>query len=149
MEFVGSILLWSSVRPTGHFGFKSQFVPLLEFLKFYSLGFSFSSILCCWWKPLIPLRGLGLEIDWWWVALFWPLHTPSCCRFWSRFEKNSVWTHSRKPQQNPMSVHSHKDVNGRYIRIPHLFEVDFSRDKLVVGKPYIPWKCFIFFREER
>ena len=37
-----------------------------------------------------------------------------------------------------MSVHSHKDVNGRYIRIPHLFEVDFSRDKLVVGKPYIP-----------
>lgn len=33
-----------------------------------------------------------------------------------------------------MSVHSHKDVNGRYIRIPHLFEVDLSGDKLVVGK---------------
>lgn len=33
-----------------------------------------------------------------------------------------------------MSVHSHKDVNGRYIRVPHLFEVDFSGDKLVVGK---------------
>jgi glycosyl hydrolase, family 43 len=37
-----------------------------------------------------------------------------------------------------MSVHSHKDVNGRYIRTPRLFEVDFSGDKLVVGKPYIP-----------
>ena len=37
-----------------------------------------------------------------------------------------------------MSVHRHKDVNGRYIRIPRLFEVDFSGDKLVVGKPYIP-----------
>ncbi len=33
-----------------------------------------------------------------------------------------------------MSVHSHKDVNGRYIRVPHLFEVDFSGDRLVVGK---------------
>ena len=37
-----------------------------------------------------------------------------------------------------MSVHSHKDVNGRYIRTPRLFEVDFSGDKLVVGKPYTP-----------
>jgi hypothetical protein len=37
-----------------------------------------------------------------------------------------------------MSVHSHKDVNGRYRRIPHLFEVDLSGDKLVVGKPYLP-----------
>ena len=37
-----------------------------------------------------------------------------------------------------MSVHRHKDVNGRYIRIPRLFEVDFSGDKLMVGKPYIP-----------
>ncbi len=33
-----------------------------------------------------------------------------------------------------MSVHSHKDVNGRYIRIPHLFEVDLGGDRLVVGK---------------
>ncbi len=33
-----------------------------------------------------------------------------------------------------MSVHSHKSVNGRYIRVPHLFEVDLSGDKLVVGK---------------
>ncbi len=37
-----------------------------------------------------------------------------------------------------MSVHSHKDVRGRYVRIPHLFEVDLSGDKLVVGKPYVP-----------
>lgn len=37
-----------------------------------------------------------------------------------------------------MLVHSHKEVNGRYIRIPHLFEVDLSGHKLVVGKPYIP-----------
>jgi beta-xylosidase len=37
-----------------------------------------------------------------------------------------------------MSLHSHKNVNGRTLRIPHLFEVDLSGDKLVVGKPYIP-----------
>lgn len=37
-----------------------------------------------------------------------------------------------------MSVHSHKDINGRYVRIPHLFEIDLSGDKLVVGKPYHP-----------
>lgn len=36
-----------------------------------------------------------------------------------------------------MSLHSHKvGENGRYIRIPHLFEVDDSGDKIVVGKPY-------------
>ena len=33
-----------------------------------------------------------------------------------------------------MSVHSHKSVGGRYIRVPHLFEVDLSGDKLVVGR---------------
>ncbi len=33
-----------------------------------------------------------------------------------------------------MSVHSHKNINGRYHRVPHLFEVDLSGDKLVVGK---------------
>ncbi|MCH5174712.1 MAG: family 43 glycosylhydrolase [Prevotellaceae bacterium] len=33
-----------------------------------------------------------------------------------------------------MSVHSHKNVAGRYIRIPQLFEVDLSGEKLVVGK---------------
>ena len=37
-----------------------------------------------------------------------------------------------------MSVHSHKIINGHYIRVPHLFEVDLSGDKLVVGKPFIP-----------
>jgi beta-xylosidase len=37
-----------------------------------------------------------------------------------------------------MSIHSHKSINGRYRRIPHLFEADLSGDKLVVGKPYFP-----------
>ena len=37
-----------------------------------------------------------------------------------------------------MSVHSHKEVNGRYRRIPHLFEVDISSDRLIVGKRFIP-----------
>jgi beta-xylosidase len=37
-----------------------------------------------------------------------------------------------------MSVHSHKSVNGRTIRIPHLFEADDSGDKLVVGAQYHP-----------
>ncbi|WP_188814304.1 glycoside hydrolase family 43 protein [Hymenobacter cavernae] len=35
-----------------------------------------------------------------------------------------------------MSIHSHKDIKGHYRRIPHLFEVDLSGDKLVVAKPY-------------
>ena len=35
-----------------------------------------------------------------------------------------------------MCIHSHKKVNGRTIRYPHLFEVDDSGDKIVVGKPY-------------
>ena len=36
-----------------------------------------------------------------------------------------------------MSLHSHKvDENGRYIRIPHLFEVDDSGDKLKVVGPF-------------
>jgi beta-xylosidase len=37
-----------------------------------------------------------------------------------------------------MAIHSHKNVNGRYLRIPYLFEVDFSGDKLIVGKLYKP-----------
>jgi beta-xylosidase len=37
-----------------------------------------------------------------------------------------------------MAIHSHQKVNGRTIRIPHLFEVDDSGDKLVVTGPYIP-----------
>ncbi|MGY2134313.1 glycoside hydrolase family 43 protein [Hymenobacter sp. HD11105] len=37
-----------------------------------------------------------------------------------------------------MAAHSHQNVNGRYHRVPHLFEVDVSGNKLVVGKPYRP-----------
>ncbi|MDX8338918.1 glycoside hydrolase family 43 protein [Draconibacterium sp. IB214405] len=37
-----------------------------------------------------------------------------------------------------LSAHSHKDINGRYVRIPHLFEVDDSGDKLVIIGPYQP-----------
>jgi len=37
-----------------------------------------------------------------------------------------------------MSVHSHKSINGRFRRIPHLFEVDLSGDKLVVKGLYQP-----------
>lgn len=33
-----------------------------------------------------------------------------------------------------MSVHSHKEIGGRYHRVPHLFEVDLSGDKLVLGR---------------
>ncbi len=33
-----------------------------------------------------------------------------------------------------MSVHSHKDVNGVYIRVPHLFRIDLSGDRLKVGE---------------
>lgn len=37
-----------------------------------------------------------------------------------------------------MSVHSHVDNNGRYIRRPRFFNVDFSGDKLIVGEEYKP-----------
>ncbi|GAB3977906.1 glycoside hydrolase family 43 protein [Spirosoma terrae] len=37
-----------------------------------------------------------------------------------------------------MSVHSHKSVNGRTVRVPHLFKADLSGSKLVIGKPYAP-----------
>lgn len=37
-----------------------------------------------------------------------------------------------------MTIHSHKNMNGRYVRVPHLFEVSVEGDKLVVGKEYIP-----------
>jgi beta-xylosidase len=37
-----------------------------------------------------------------------------------------------------MSIHSHQSVNGRTIRIPHLFEVDLSGDKITVGKLFVP-----------
>ncbi|HTN35665.1 MAG TPA: glycoside hydrolase family 43 protein [Arachidicoccus sp.] len=36
-----------------------------------------------------------------------------------------------------MVLHSHEAVNGRYIRVPHLFEVDLKGDKLILGKPFI------------
>ena len=35
-----------------------------------------------------------------------------------------------------MSVHSHKDINGHYHRVPHLFKVDDSGDKIVVKEEY-------------
>jgi hypothetical protein len=37
-----------------------------------------------------------------------------------------------------MSLHSHKNNNGRYLRVPNFFEVDLRGDKLVVGKRFIP-----------
>lgn len=37
-----------------------------------------------------------------------------------------------------MGLHSHKVVDGRYYRVPHLFEVDLSGDKLEVGELYTP-----------
>ncbi len=37
-----------------------------------------------------------------------------------------------------MSVHSHKVVDGRYVRVPHLFNADISGDSLKIGEPYIP-----------
>ena len=35
-----------------------------------------------------------------------------------------------------MSVHSHKDIHGHYHRVPHLFKVDDSGDKIVVKEEY-------------
>ncbi|MCF0065240.1 glycoside hydrolase family 43 protein [Dyadobacter chenwenxiniae] len=35
-----------------------------------------------------------------------------------------------------MSIHSHKSINNRTVRIPHLFEVDDSGDKITVGKAF-------------
>ncbi|WP_162417828.1 glycoside hydrolase family 43 protein [Cyclobacterium roseum] len=63
------------------------------------------------------------------------------------------WVHDEKPFTPPnyghgmlfrtfdgqllMAVHSHRvGENGRYIRIPKLFEVDDSGDKLVLGQPF-------------
>lgn len=37
-----------------------------------------------------------------------------------------------------MSVHSHRKVGDKTVRIPKLFEVDLSGDKLVIVKPYLP-----------
>lgn len=37
-----------------------------------------------------------------------------------------------------MCLHSHRNINGRTIRIPKFFEVDMTGDKLIVGKQYEP-----------
>jgi len=37
-----------------------------------------------------------------------------------------------------MCIHSHEEIDGHYNRVPHLFDVDLSGDRLVVGRPYIP-----------
>ncbi len=37
-----------------------------------------------------------------------------------------------------MCVHRHKKVDGHTVRIPHLFHVDLSGDRLKVGQPYHP-----------
>ncbi len=37
-----------------------------------------------------------------------------------------------------MSLHSHKDVNGRTVRIPCLFEIDLSGDRLAIGRLFKP-----------
>lgn len=37
-----------------------------------------------------------------------------------------------------MSLHSHRETGGHTHRTPHLFEVDLSGDKLVVGASYLP-----------
>lgn len=35
-----------------------------------------------------------------------------------------------------MSVHSHRNINGHYHRVPHLFEVDLSGDEIKIGQEY-------------
>jgi hypothetical protein len=37
-----------------------------------------------------------------------------------------------------MSLHRHRETGGHTHRTPHLFEVDLSGDKLVVGASYLP-----------
>jgi len=37
-----------------------------------------------------------------------------------------------------MAIHSHQSINGHTRRIPHLFEVDDSGDKLIIRGPYNP-----------
>lgn len=62
------------------------------------------------------------------------------------------WVHEEKPITPPnfghgmlfktfegkwlMALHSHRDVNGHYVRIPHLFEVNLTGNRLVLGQPY-------------
>jgi hypothetical protein len=111
IDFIlSTVILWSesliwrrvAVRPTTFVYISISILHTCWNLElFWSLILPFSPSCVFGGKPLILLIGFGLKIDWWWVALLGPLHTPSCCRFWSRFEKNSVWSCSRKPQQNP------------------------------------------------
>jgi hypothetical protein len=67
---------------------------------------------------------------------------------------DGTWVHEKEPITPPnfghgmlfrtlqgkllMAIHSHQNINGHYRRIPHLFEVDDSGDKLIVRGPYIP-----------
>lgn len=64
------------------------------------------------------------------------------------------WIHEKEPITPPnhghgmlfqtfegkwlMSVHSHKNINGRYHRVPKLFEIDLSGKKMVVGERFLP-----------
>jgi beta-xylosidase len=64
------------------------------------------------------------------------------------------WIHERDPITPPnfghgmlfetldgkklMTIHSHRSVGGRYVRVPHLFEVNLAGDKLKVGARYVP-----------
>lgn len=45
------------------------------------------------------------------------------------------YTFSGKPL---MAIHSHKEINGHYVLIPNLFEVNLTGDKLGVGEVYKP-----------
>lgn len=63
------------------------------------------------------------------------------------------WIHEKEPITPPnfghgmlfqtfegkwlMSVHSHKNIRGRYHRVPHLFEVDLKGKKLKVKTPHL------------
>ncbi len=63
---------------------------------------------------------------------------------------NGPWIHEKEPITPPnfghgmifttldgrtlLCAHSHQNINGRYLRVPHLFEADLSGDKLVVGQ---------------
>ena len=65
---------------------------------------------------------------------------------------NGPWVHESAPITPPnfghgmlfrtfevrllMVIHSHSKVNGRTIRIPHLFPVDDSGDKIIVGHSF-------------
>lgn len=40
--------------------------------------------------------------------------------------------------QTLMSVHSHRNIHGRYHRVPHLFHVDLSADTIRIGEEYRP-----------